>query len=117
MSVGIFRKTLIALRKGAGSYVNFQWVDGVPEVFEIKASIQPTPAEVMLTLPEGYRTKESYTLITDANLKTASSADKSNPDVVVIENEKYQVTRVESWQNTFLNHYEIIVTKEDRDAA
>lgn len=82
--------------------------------FTIKASVDPTPAEVLITLPEGYRTSENYTLYTDTELRTASKVNII-PDVVLLDNARFRVIKVAQWRNTILKHYEIIVSKEDID--
>lgn len=110
----ILRKTLNVIRQHVGQYINGIWVDGDNETISIKASVQPTPAEEMETLPEGYRTKESFTLFTSSVLK-ASLTNATNADFVVINDEKYRVVKVAPWQNNLINHYECIVVKEDQD--
>jgi hypothetical protein len=113
----VFRKDLTVYRTGEGKYINGLWEDGATSSFTIKASIQATDAEIMQTLPEGERTKESYTLFTGNSLKT-SEVNKSKPDVVIIEGERYQVIRVTAHQNLKYPtaHYEVLVTKENIDA-
>ncbi len=115
MTPAIFRKKLQVIRKGDGSYQNFKWVDGELQNLEIEASVQPTPADVLLTLPEGFRTKSTYTLYTDTKLRTAE-VDKNNPDIVVIDSERYQVVRIAAWQNDVISHYEVLVVQEGTDA-
>ena len=113
----VFRRDLTVTRKAIGSYVNGLWVDnGQNSSFTIKASVQATDAEILQTLPEGYRTKESYTLFTDSKLQT-SVVSKTNPDVVTIEDEPYQVVRVTPWKNLSYPtaHYEILVVRENVD--
>ena len=113
----VFRRNLTVKRKALGSYVNGLWVESQEDsVFTIKASVQATDAEILQTLPEGYRTKESYTLFTDSKLQT-SVVSKTNPDVVTIEDEPYQVVRVTPWKNLSYPtaHYEILVVRENVD--
>lgn len=80
----------------------------------IKASVDPTPADVMLTLPEGYRDTESYTLYTDTELKLAKAKGNIS-DIVLMNGGRYRVIKVSHWNNTILKHYEVIISKEDVD--
>lgn len=90
------------------------FIKGGITTFTIKASVDPTPAEVMLTLPEGFRNRETYTLYTDTQLLTAKPNGNIS-DVVLLEEDRYRVIKVAHWANTILNHFEIIVSKEDID--
>lgn len=110
-----FRRELQVIRETEGSYINGYFVAGDLEFITIRGSIDPTPAEVMSNLPEGYRTRDSYTIYTDTMLRT-SVKNKTNPDIVIIDDEKYIVIKVAHWGNTILKHYEVIVVKEDLDA-
>jgi hypothetical protein len=114
MLTDIFKRDVSVIRIGAGSYQNFVWVDGGQTSLTIRANVQPTPAEIMLTLPEGYRTKDSFILYTNTQLFT-SEDNQNNPDVVLLYGKRFFVTKVEIWQNTILAHYEIVVVKEESD--
>jgi hypothetical protein len=114
MLTDIFKRDVSVIRKGDGSYQNFVWIDGADTNFTIRANVQPTPAEIMMTLPEGYRTKDSFVLYTNTRLLT-SNDNKNNPDVVLLYGKRFFVTKVEVWQNTILEHYEIVVVKEESD--
>ena len=111
----VFRKTLTVKRKATGSFLNGYWLDGAESTVEILASIQGTDAEVLETLPEGYRTRESYTLFTDTLLKT-SKTGKTTPDIVVIEDENFIVAKVMPWQHLDpTKHYEVVIVRENED--
>ena len=111
----IFRRELKVIRQGDGRYERGEWKEGNKETFLIKASVQGSDAEVMQTLPEGYRTEECYTLFTDTKLNT--SKEKSKPDIVIIDDKNFQVIKVTAWQNLQdINHFEIVVIKENKDA-
>lgn len=108
-----FKQTYIVERYTNGGLDNTTGIISKGDLitFTIKASVDPTPAEVLITLPEGYRTSENYTLYTDTELKTASKINII-PDVVLLHNERFRVIKVAHWGNTILKHYEIIVSKE-----
>lgn len=112
----VFRRDLSVTRKGIGSFQNLVWVESPSNSFIIKASVQPTPAEVMETLPEGYRTSESYTLYTDTELRT-SDVNNKNPDVISIFGKRFLVVKVGRWRNDLINHYQIVVVKDESDVA
>jgi hypothetical protein len=110
----LFRKPLKVIRTFKGSYVAGYWVDGSSEDFNINASVQATDAEVIQALPEGQRTSLSYTLITDKLLKV--STGDTSPDVVIIDDERFLVSRVTSWQNLYqTKHHEVVVVRENID--
>lgn len=111
----VFRKDLIVIRVGDG-FLDERgiWLDGTDTYLTIKASVQPTPAKVLETLPEGYRTKSTYTLYTNTRLRVSEDG-LSNPDNVLIEDQLYQAIRIASWQNKLINHYQILVSKVDVD--
>jgi predicted glycosyltransferase len=112
----IFRKPLKVLRKASGGYTGGYWQDGEVSSFMINASVQGTNAEVLQTMPEGARTTACYTLRTDTKLLTAT-AEGFTPDIVIIDDERFLVTRVTKWQNLpQTKHYEIVVVRENLDA-
>ena len=104
----VFRRELNVYRKSDGSFIDGYWQDGEESSFNILASVQGTDAEVLQTLPEGYRTRESYTLFTDSELKTALTGTRT-PD-------KFIEARVSPWQHLDpTKHYEVVVVRENVD--
>lgn len=115
MLTDIFKKSVTVIRK-TGGFVNRKWVDNDPEVFTIKASVHAASLEEMQLFPEGFRDQMAYVLYTNTELKTSRPGNK-NPDIVIINNDKYLVLRVETWDNTALSHFRVTVSKVDSDAA
>lgn len=112
----VFRKKLEVERKGQGEFVDGYWQDGSSSLFSIFASIQGTDAEILETLPEGYRTRESYTLFTDSKLQTAIT-ESATPDIITIEGDKFLVAKITPWQHLDpVKHYEVVVVRENIDA-
>lgn len=110
----LFRKQLTAIRFEATTLSeNGNFLPPISYELIFKASVQPTPAEEMQMLEEGYRTKDSFTLYTDFELKTTKR--DFLPDLVVIDGEKFEVIKVAKWQNNLIPHYEVIVIRVDRD--
>lgn len=104
----IFRIPVNLYRKTAGSYVNGVWIEGAETLIVITASIQPTTGEEMLSLPEARRDKKTYALFTSSDVNVIAGG--ANPDQVQIFGERYEVVRVEPWQNNsvffgIVNHY------------
>jgi len=109
----IFRVPVNLYRRNAGTYVSGRWVEAGETLIVITASIQPTTGEELLSLPEGRRDRKSYALFTSTEIELIHGVNNStNPDQVEIFGERYEVTRVEVWQNNppvfgIVNHYKI----------
>lgn len=114
MLTGIFKRNVSVIRKGEGAYIDGIWQDGIESNFIIRASVHPTPARVLETLPEGYRTSDSFTLYTTTRLISAEN-NTNNPDSVILYDNNYLVAQIKRWDNTVLSHFEIVVTKDERD--
>ena len=104
----IFRIPVNLYRKAAGTYVNGIWVEGGETLIVITASIQPTTGEEMLSLPECRRNRKTYSLFTSTKINLISTG--TNPDQVEIFGERFEVVRVEPWQNNppvfgIVNHF------------
>lgn len=102
-----FRKTVSVSRRSV-SYVNGKPVFGAPFAFTIEASVQPIKLSDMERLPEGRRSQRAFRLYTDSTLQTLVEG-QSNPDVVTIYGEAYEVLAVDSWQNDIISHNKYIV--------
>lgn len=104
----IFRVPLTLYRQNAGSYVNGIWTPTTETALQITASIQPTTGEEMLSLPELRRNKKTYSLFTSTKINLLLPL--KNPDQIVIFGERYEIVKVEIWQNnpavfSNVNHY------------
>jgi len=104
----IFRSPLTIYRQNPGSYVNGVWVQVGETAIPITASIQPTTGEEMLSLPEGRRNRKTYSLYSSTKINLISTG--TNPDQITIFGERYEVVRVEPWQNRadifgIINHF------------
>jgi hypothetical protein len=104
-----FRKPTTVISRGTGAYTNGTYSESVGATSTIQASVQPTSAAEVLTLPEGRREKKSFKLFTDSSLLSLDQTQ--NPDRVVIFGEEYEVIKKDPWQNNVINHYEYIVVK------
>lgn len=103
------RKTLRIFRFESGEYQDGVWVEGGKNELFKSYSVQPTASQELELLPEGRNAEGSFTLFGDFPLKV-SGAD-TNPDIVEIDGEPYEVLRVDIWQNQIRPHYRVIVSK------
>lgn len=107
----IFRKRLNLFRKSSGTYLNGIWIEGIETVIPITASVQPTSGEELLSIPEGRRNRKTYSLFTSTPIELIHGLNNStNPDQIEIYGERYEVIRVEVWQNNppifgIVNHF------------
>lgn len=112
----IFRKPINLYRKNPGAYVNGVWQQSGETLIPITCSVQPTTGEDMLSIPEGRRNRKSYALFTSTKVNVIHGLNNStNPDQLEIYGERYEVVKVEIWQNNpavfaIVNHYKIIAT-------
>ncbi len=118
----VFRKKLTVRSSPGGFDETGIWVDQPPVERQITASLQPLDDDILDTLPEGYRTKESYLLISDSYLNLASVGN-SRADIVEVEWSWYQVVSVKNWKSlsgfsfNYNDHCEAIIVKMDDDSV
>ncbi len=105
------RKNLTVRRPAAGSYVNGRWVEaGQPTELTVKASVQPASTEELETLPEARRTQGVYKLYSSTRFQSVQE-NANNPDIVVIDNDDYEVMSCQPWQNNLINHYKALAAR------
>lgn len=107
----VFRQPLVLYRRNPGAFVNGIWVEGIETAIPITASVQPTTGEEMLSIPEGRRNRKTYSLFTSTKIDVIHGLNNStNPDQIEIYGGRYEIVRVEIWQNNphvfgIVNHY------------
>lgn len=113
----IFKKDIQVFRHEPGYYVQDVnspslglWQDGDEISFTIKAIVQPSTGDIIQVLPEGYREKSSYLIITDTEL-LCSEENKTNPDIVMLYNKKYLILKKKIYDITYLSHFELIAVE------
>lgn len=112
----VFRRQL-TIRKNPGYYgENGLWIESPFVESTIIASVQSVDDDVLATLPEGYRTRDNFMLITDTFLSMAVP-NENRADTVSIDGFWYQVVKVKNWKNTWqeTRHCEAIVVRLDDD--
>ena len=105
--------TIAGKRYAASSFDKGRWTDGSESDISFKASVQPLKGNELLTLPEGYREKETYRLYTSFQLLTADEKNKKIPDRVTIFGKKFDIIKVDIWQNKVIPHYKAIASLVD----
>lgn len=109
--MGLGRQTLSGLRDIAGSLVKGIWVDGGDTAFTTIVSVQPLDAREMNMLPEGRRTSQAFKLYGQDQLVTVNKSAGTNPDILTINGDNFEVLSSEPWQSNIRNHYKSVVVK------
>ncbi len=81
---------------------------GANTIFEVSASVHPASGNDLQSLPESRRQSSGYKLFTNTKLQTAKSGIR-NADQVELYGDRYEVVRVEPWQNNVISHYKVLV--------
>lgn len=85
-------------RKAGSTYdTNGRAVAGAATTVPIRAHVQPLTGRELAALPEGLRHKETRYVWTVTELRTAKEGT-SEPDVIVIDGEDFEIQKVENWQ-------------------
>ena len=105
-----FRQT-VTVRRRAGAYTMGQWSDTTSQMIKVCASVQPASAREMEALDEGRRNRAAYTLFTSSVLQVADAIKGCNSDIVILDNEEFEVVGVNKRQNKVLPHYQYLVSK------
>jgi hypothetical protein len=79
------------IRKGIGSYVNGDWVNGADVTVSIKAVVQNANADDLILLPEGSRSSESIKIHTTSEVKTISEVGETEADQFDYEGSRYKI--------------------------
>lgn len=100
----------IAVRRQGGHYQGGEWQPGNITPFIIRASVQPAKGEDVMTLPENRRTAAVYKIFTETELRTAKEG-AHNSDIILLNNEEYEIMAVSRWQNRIIPHYQALAVK------
>lgn len=104
-----FRKSLTRKAPAAGAMVNGRWVEGSLASTTIKASVQPITPHDMMSMDVGRRNSRGFWLYTDTKLNSKGNGTNTNPDIIVIDGDDYEVVQVAPWQNNVLPHFRVAV--------
>jgi hypothetical protein len=98
-----------------GSWVNGRWVEGSSTAsITIQGSAQRLTAKETQLLPEAYRTRSSYRVYTQTELKVVTLPSKG-ADSITIEGAIYDILSVEKWTQIY-PHYKIIAVRREEVA-
>ena len=124
MAIKLMRKfTLTITRDDGGGFWNDKgrWVeDTVPDVFDIKCSLQPFKAgDVQAILPEGKTATDARIVRTTTALRTSDQFSKKLADTTTIEGQTFFAMAAENWTGHGLapDHYKVTFLREDQDSG
>jgi len=111
--VGLRNFVLTVKRRSLGAYNQSGFWDatGTVQEFVINASVQPLSGSETTLVPENKREREIFKIYTNTLLYGITKGNSYNPDIVVINNNDYEVTNIYPWQNSIINHYKYLVAK------
>lgn len=89
-----------------GSYVNGEWVEGIPTTYFLTADIQPVTGKELETLSIGTRNLGKIKIYTNTILKIRDEGNNQSGDVVEWngDGENYEVIGIENRDNNIINH-------------
>jgi len=103
---------VILKRKTAGSRDgNGIWITPVPTETTIQVVAQSLTADERLALPEAVRTKETFKFHTKTELRTADEDTQTNADIIVYNDEEWEVSSVHNRKNLG-NYFKAIGIKQ-----
>lgn len=106
----VFRKNVTIIPKNAGYYdVRGIWIEISGTSFIILASVQPLNPRDMQELPEGRYTSQSFKMYSSIKLLTVEQT--KNPDIILIDGERFEVTGMFPYQSNIISHYKMLIEK------
>ena len=105
--MSLFKTVTMSIKGVIGSYVNGKWRRTETTGTTFKGTFQPLSGKDADFLPEGRRAGASFRVYSDLNFDTVTTTE--NPDLIVVNNVKYEIVAKLTWQNTLINHYKYIV--------
>lgn len=102
--------TIYGIRYGTGVFDKGTISAGTENSFQFIASVQSLNGRELLTLPEGQRQVETYKVFTDYELKTVDEKNKTKADRITLFGKKFDIIKVEIWQNKVVPHYKAIAS-------
>jgi hypothetical protein len=103
----------MVLRKNVGTYTDGYYTSGASFSFTIEACVQPpktgTAGRILQIPAEGQRGDEDRVLYTTAQLNTRMP--DTDPDVVIVDSERWEVFKVERWQAFGGTHYKVTMSR------
>lgn len=117
--VADWKETITVKRPSAGDYdSDGHWTEGDYDENDILANVQGlSPSEVQL-LPEGFRTRRAIKIYSATELKEADVTTGTSADVIVYEDEEFEVHSAQQYKK-MLPHWKTIAVRKpkENDAA
>lgn len=112
MSIAEFslvKKTPLTIyRQSPGSYVDGDWVEGSEVTVDIQANVQPFSDYQIMMLPEADRTKNWVWVFTSSEIRALKEGSGGwAADEFIWNDERYKVMKVQRYQMTVRDHWEI----------
>jgi hypothetical protein len=99
------------MRPPGGTYDdNGRWQAYDNYQFQVRAVVQPAKPKELEHLEEGRRTKAGIKIFCTEELKTAEVENQTQPDMVVWNEEEYQVEEVKDWSD-YGGYYQVMAVK------
>ena len=97
-----------------GQWVKGQWVEGSVKEIPFKGTAQPASGKAMEMLPEGKRNNEAITVYAPAGMKftTADPRTQRSGDIIIWEENEYEVQVVRPWKCGLIPHWELLATRD-----
>lgn len=108
-SVGI-QSVTVTRYTGGSRGTDGRWDPGATSSFDIEATVNPVPGDVLLTLPEGERSEKQLRVLTETELYTPNDYDGREADRVTVRGEVYEVREVQIYEKV-IPHFEYRVRR------
>ena len=115
MATSSFRRPVSVKRPAPGRWIDGRWISGSETPMTISATVQPVGGRDLNILPSGLKHEHTFKVITETELYAGEdeieSAQKREPDRVILADGEYRVVKVVPHQGGVLNHYSCFVTR------
>ena len=102
-------KEIIVKRFAPGILERGTYIKGASSSVTIIGSVSAASPNDIARLEEGKRTRQAYLLLTESTLTVA--APGITPDWIYFMDDWYEISTINNWTNTVMDHVEYIITK------
>lgn len=89
---------LVIYRKGQGSFVDGDWVEGEDTEITLQVNIQPLKSYEIQMMPESDRTRAWYKFYSADYARTLKEGSQGwQADEFVFKNDRYKIMKVDDW--------------------
>ena len=100
-----FRNDYTVKRMTGGTYIKGQWTPGDREDLTISMSVQPVTGKELENMNVGRRNIGKIKCYTDEELQISKPDEDFTGDLVLFQNDLYEIIAKEPWQSGIINHY------------